>query len=186
MPRTGEIAADDISPELEDRGLFRTYGGPVAVELIPQLNRLSATNLIVRGFFEKETEIAVVFAGRRARETGPLEAHLRWVDGRVRQAAVASKRPVPPVEFMRLPVQIKGSWRKQFFQDDEGNETRTYQLVAGRWAFSGQDGKLQQFGAPPACDISTRNRPKSYILRPREIDAVQVGHERDGGEGGAG
>ncbi|MBW4709295.1 hypothetical protein KX928_16000 [Roseobacter sp. YSTF-M11] len=162
----------DITAEQEDRALFKTYGGPIAIELVPRMNRVRADTLLIRGFFDNNTEITAVFSGRRARETGPLEAQLQWLDNQARHAAVAARRPVPAADMIRLQVQIKGCWRHDFRRDDEGNETRSYQLVVARWAFTNPRGELQQFGEPPSFDTRTRKRPKSYILGMREIDAV--------------
>ncbi|MCV3271772.1 hypothetical protein [Roseobacter sinensis] len=160
------------SPEQEDRALFRTYGGPIEVELVPRLSRTADGDVIISGFFKRSTEISVLFPGRRAREIGPLDAHLRWIDSQARRAAVAARRPSPNPDLIRLPVKIKGAWRQRFWRDADDNETGIYQLVAARWAFTDQTGTLVQFGEAPAYDVSARQRPKSYILTAREIDAV--------------
>lgn len=161
-----------VSPEQEDRALFRTYGGPIEIELVPKTSRTTSGDFLVQAFFDHTREISVIFPGRRAREIGPLEAHLRWIDSRARRAAVAARRPSPNPELIRLPVKIKGAWRQQFWRDAEDNENGIYQLVAARWAFTDQTGTLVQFGEAPAYDMTTRQRPKSYILTRREIDAV--------------
>lgn len=164
--------AEEMSPEQEDRSLFKTYGGPIEVDLVPRTTRTSAGDYLVRAYFRKATEITVLFPGRRAREIGPLDTHLRWLDSRARRAAVAAQRPSPNPDLIRLAVQIKGAWRQQFWRDEEGNETGTYQLVAARWAFNNQMGELCQFGEAPAFDVKARARPRSYILSAREIDAL--------------
>ena len=56
-----------MSPEEEDRALFTTYGGPIEVEIVPAFQRPSPALFLAKGFFEKNTEIIVLFSGRRAR-----------------------------------------------------------------------------------------------------------------------
>ncbi|WP_299673746.1 hypothetical protein [uncultured Roseobacter sp.] len=165
--------ASALSPEQEDRGLFRTYGGPIEVELVPRLSRDAAGDVVIHAFFKGVREISVMFPGRRAREIGPLHQHLRWLDSRARRAAVAARRPSPSPDLVRLSVQVKGAWRQQSRRDDDDIENGIYQLVAARWAFTDQTGTLVQFGEAPAYDMTARQRPKSYILTTREIDAVQ-------------
>ena len=176
--------APDISPEQEDRSLFKTYGGPIEVELLPQMRRVAAQGLVVRAFFNKTTEISVLFPGRRAAQTAPLETRLRELDNRARCAAAAAHGPSPGPDLIRLPVQIKGAWRQQFWRDDEGNETGTYQLVAARWAFPDKSGELLQFGESPAFDTTARSRPKSYTLNRRDIDALPRSFRQDHATGG--
>ncbi|WP_300017985.1 hypothetical protein [uncultured Roseobacter sp.] len=176
--------APEPSPEQEDRELFKTYGGPIEVELLPQVSRTAAQDVLIRAFFKKTTEISVVFSGRRALDTGPLSAHLKWLDNRARHAAATVQRPHPGPDYVRLPVKIKGAWRQQFWRDSDGNETGTYQLVAARWAFTDKNGQLLQFGEPPAYDVKSRARPKSYILHQRDIDAVPRSWRHDCLDGG--
>lgn len=164
--------SSSLTPEQEDRALFKTYGGPIAVELVPQVNHTSASDFLVRGFFNSDTEISVLFPGRRAKDARALESHLRWLDNRVRHAAAKAQSSVPPIDRIRMSVQIKGSWRQNFWRNADGEETGVYQLVAARWAYTDRAGELAQFGEAPAFDTTTRARPKSHILGMREIDAV--------------
>ncbi len=162
-----------LTPEQEDRVLFKTYGGPIAVDLIPQAQRNARGDMVIRGFFNSKFEIEVVFSGRRTAEVGPLIAQLKTVDRHMRQAALSAGRPEPHVDQIRLPVQIKGSWRHHFNPDAEGQEAREYQLVVARWAYADKSGNLAQFGEAPACAPQAKTRRKSYILNAREFDAVQ-------------
>lgn len=167
------------TPEQEDRALFKTYGGPIAVELIPQVFRGSAGDILVRGYFNKDVEIDVVFPGRRAAETGPMLAQLKAVDSQMRLGAAGANRPAPPMHSIRMPVQIKGSWRHEFRQNEDGKDVRSYQLVAARWAFADKSGQLAQFGEAPAVLPQAKTRKKSYILNAREFDAVQQSFQQD-------
>lgn len=161
-----------VSPAEEDRNLFKTYGGPIAVDLTPQIHRNPNGDVLVRGFFKQSVEIVVVFSGRRVAEVGALQAQLKAVDSQLRRAAVAAQRPEPMINRIRMPVQIKGSWRHSYTQDADGKETREYQLIAARWAFADSNGQLAQFGVAPVASPTASLRKKSYILNMREFDAV--------------
>jgi hypothetical protein len=174
-----QSSTNALSPEQEDRKLFKTYGGPIAVDMIPHVFRGSAGDVLIRGFFNKDVEIDVVFPGRRAAETGPLLAQLKAVDSQMRMKAAGAGRPAPPVTSIRMPVQIKGSWRHEFRQDAEGKDIRSYQLVAARWAYADKSGQLAQFGDAPAVLPQARTRKKSYILNAREFDAVQQSFQQE-------
>ncbi|MEP2640354.1 hypothetical protein [Roseobacter sp.] len=158
----------DKSPEREDRDLFRTYGGPIEVALVPRMHHTDTGDFVARGFFGDDCEITVLFPGRRASEIGPLEAYLRWLDGRARRAAVAAQRPSPNPDLIRLALQIKGAWR--VVPAEHSDTPEAHQLIAARWAFKDQSGALVQFGEAPAYDMLHRKRPKSYILSIRETD----------------
>jgi hypothetical protein len=164
--------ANGQTPEQEDRDLFKTYGGPIAVDLVPQVFRGGQGDVLIRGFFNGSVHIDVVFSGRRAADVGPLMGQLKAVDSHARLSAAAAKRPEPQIDHIRLPVQIKGSWRHSFVTDKEGQDTRSYQLIAARWAFADASGQLAQYGEAPACAPQTKERRKSYILNAREFDAV--------------
>ena len=159
--------------------LFKTYGGPIAVDLIPQVLRGSQGDVLVRGFFNTSVAIDVVFAGRRARMVMPMLTQLKAVDKQLRQTASAAGHPDPKIDSIRFPVQIKGSWRHNVAQDRQGDPTRSYQLVAARWAYAGSDGELVQFGEAPAVMPEAKARKKSYILNAREFDAVQQSFQEE-------
>jgi hypothetical protein len=78
-------------------------------------------------------------------------------------------------------VQIKGAWRQTFSRDQTGAETRSYQLLVARWAFTDSSGNLMQYGEAPAIMPRSRTRAKSYILSTREIDARPQSLKHDGG-----
>ena len=161
-----------VTPEQEDRALFKTYGGPIEVEIVPSFQRPNRQLFLAKGFFQTDTEIIAVFSGRRAQETDALRRSLEALESVAAQRAVAQRCAPPRTEQIRLPVQVKGSWQHRFFSDDDGEDVKIFQLIVGRWAFKDMHGQLRQFGEAPAFDLNTRRRNTSYILQRREIDAV--------------
>ena len=180
MPTTDKHS-NAVSDEDEDRALFQTYGGPIAIDLLPQMFQTDCNDLTIRGLTSTAAEVLVVISGRRVKDTGPLIAQLKHVEASVRKSAAAIGRAAPDIERMRLPVQIKGAWRQTFSRDQTGAETRSYQLLVARWAFTDSSGNLMQYGEAPAIMPRARTRAKSYILSTREIDARPQSLKHDGG-----
>ena len=160
------------SPEQEDRDLFKTYGGPIEVEIVPGFHRSGRYLFLARAFFETDKEIVCVFSGRRALDTGPLARTLQAMESVAAQRAAAQRRPPPPKDAVRLSVQIKGAWQHQYYSDDDGEEVKIFQLVVARWGFTDLQGQAHQFGESPAFEVRAQRRVKSRILQHREIDAV--------------
>ncbi|WP_300036333.1 hypothetical protein [uncultured Roseobacter sp.] len=160
------------TPEQEDRDLFRTYGGPIRVEIVPGFHRSGKYLFLARAFFQQDKEIVTLFSGRRALDTGPLAQTLQALESLAAQRAAAERRPAPPKDAIRLPVQIKGAWQHQYYADDDGEEVKIFQLVVARWGFTDLQGQSHQFGESPACDVKSSRRVKSRMLQPREIDAL--------------
>lgn len=141
--------ATEVTPEYEDSGLFKSKVGQISVELVPQMTRNDRMDLVVRGFANRTTEIEIAFAGRRAKETGPLEARISKLLAQAIQSAKAAGEKAPDIDRVRLPVLIEGAWRPRFKRDQEGWETRRYYLFVSRWSILDDDGKTMSFGAPP-------------------------------------
>lgn len=180
MPTTDKHS-NAVSDEDEDRALFQTYGGPIAIDLLPQMYQTDRNDLTIRGLTSTAAEVLVVIAGRRVKDTGPLIAQLKHIESDERKSAAARGRAVPDIERVRLPVQIKGAWRQTFSRDQTGAETRSYQLLVARWAFTDRSGNLVQYGEAPAILPQARTRAKSYILSTREIDARPQSLNQGGG-----
>ncbi|MFK7765500.1 MAG: hypothetical protein AB8B62_19710 [Roseobacter sp.] len=166
------IGRSGVTPEAEDRALFKTYGGPIEVEMTPGFQRPNKFLFLAKAFFEKDTEIVAVFSGRRAAETKALSQALSALETAANQHAISKRAAPPKVDAIRLPVQIKGSWQYHVYSDDDGEDIRVFQLVVARWGFKDSRGQLHQFGEAPAFDTTARRRNTSYILQKREIDAV--------------
>ncbi len=161
-----------ISPEEEDRALFTTYGGPIEVEMVPAFQQPKAALFLVKAYFEKTTEIITVFSGRRAREAEHLRRTLATMDSIAKQRAAAKRAEPPPAGLIRLPVLIKGSWQHRYVANEQGEDVKIIQLIAGRWTFKDLRGEMHQFGEGPAIDINARRGKRSYMLQEREIDAI--------------
>ena len=140
----------EITPEYEDAGLFKNELCQVIVELVPQMSRTGRGDLRVRGFVNGTLEIEVLFAGRRASELNPLESRLRCQLAKTRRSAASANQPTPAIDTIRYPVRIEGAWRPKFRRDPAGWETRSYHLVAARWAMVDVNGDSVSFGMPPA------------------------------------
>lgn len=139
-----------VSPDFEDAGLFSGSICQISVELVPQMRRTDRNDLLVRGFVSGQHEVEVLFAGRRARDVGPLEARLKGLWTRARQTAEAARQESPDVDRVRCPVRIEGAWRRKTFRDESGWETHSYNFVAARWSLLNKDGQSISFGEPPA------------------------------------
>ena len=130
----GEVRkpASQVTPDYEDRGIFKSEVGTFKVALIPKFDRNSRNDLLVKGFLEGQTAIDVVFAGRRTRDVGVLVAEIRrlWTQAtRSGQARGDCSEP----EQVRCPVLVEGAWRPRFVQDAQGWQLHHHQLYAARW-----------------------------------------------------
>lgn len=136
-----------VTPDYEDRGIFRKPPRSLTVELVPRIARNARGDVLIRGLVTKDTAVHVVFAGRRMKKTEPLIRTLQrlWTQANRRASAVDDP---PEFDAVRLPVLVDGTWRAQFQRDHQGWETRTYQLLAARWSFNDGHRSLA-FGEPP-------------------------------------
>lgn len=138
---------EDISPEQEDAGLYSSALVVAKVELVPVLTLSNRRDLVVRGYVQRQSEISVVFPGRRTRDLGPLRLKLQSMLAR------ASKDGQPlsetDIDMLRLPVTVQGRWRSHFQRDKSGWQTRAYQLVAARWGMINEAGEAVFYGEQP-------------------------------------
>ena len=143
-------ADHQVSADYEDASLFSGSICQVSVDLVPQMTRSGQNDLTVRAFVNGQHEVEVVFAGRRMRDAGPLEARLKALWHRACQAAEASKSSAPDIDKVRCPARIEGAWRRKSKRDESGWETHSYHMVAARWSLLDNDGQPVFFGEPPA------------------------------------
>lgn len=137
-----------ITRTREDSGLFKKGVVPFDIELVPQKARSSRGDLVIKGFFQKDTQIDVIFAGRRAMETAPLELCLeRMFSNAVRDAT--RNQTQTNIDNIRFPVHVEGSWRPHFLRDMSGWETRSYQFLVAQWSFIDEAGTKTEFGELP-------------------------------------
>lgn len=142
-----------ITPEYEDRGLFKKPPTELTVNLIPKFGRNSRHDVIIKGLVQNGVEVDVFFAGRRKKQAGELVKLLNrmWED-----ALYANRMRAKPPERrdVRLPTRVQGSWRTRVVEDEEEWYSREYQLLVARWAFKAEDGEFRSFGEPPFSEKS--------------------------------
>ncbi|TLP69036.1 hypothetical protein FEE96_01750 [Parasedimentitalea maritima] len=139
----------EITPKREDAGLFKKGIVKFDMELVPYKARTSRGDLVVKGFFQNNTQVDVIFAGRRAMETAPLELCLERLFAQAIRMAIRSNTQSPNVDNVRFPVQVEGSWRPHFLRDLSGWETRSYQFLVAQWTFADEAGNPAEFGTLP-------------------------------------
>lgn len=141
--------ATEITPQKEDSGLFKKGIVQFSMELVPYKARTSRGDLVIKGFFKQDTQVDVIFAGRRATETAPLELCLERQFSQAVRMAIRGNTGSPDVDRIRLPVQVEGSWRPHFLRDLSGWESRSYQFLVAQWSFTDEAGKSVEFGELP-------------------------------------
>ncbi len=142
-------APNQITPQSEDRGLFKKDVGQFRISLVPHFKRSSRGDLVVRGYLNDKQEVFVVFAGRRAKNALAVEKRLQTLLSHATQSAAKVGAQSPDINAIRLPVHVEGAWRSRFQRDVSGWDHRSYQLLASRWAFSDADGVTNLGGRPP-------------------------------------
>ncbi len=156
----------EITPLIEDTGLFKREVRDVVVELIPVTNRSSRGDLIVQGIVRPEAEIEVVFAGRRLNEAVALVERMKVLRAQAVRTATNGQEAMANIRRMRLPVQVRGAWRLRFERDDSGWEVKSYQLLAAQWAFTDLDGYKRTCGWPPV-EVEDRGLERERLARAR-------------------
>ena len=145
-----------ITPLIEDSGLFKREVRDVAVDLVPVFSRNNRKDLVVAGIVAPGTEIEVVFAGRRSRDAVSLIDRMKQLRTHGLRHADTGHQAMAALRKLRLEVQIRGTWRLRFARDDSGWEAKKYQLIAAQWAFHDLDGYRVLAGSPPAEPETTR------------------------------
>ena len=129
-----------VTPESEDAGLFKNGMTQVDLVLVPIFGKTARGDITVRGYVDDTKEVSVVFAGRRKSDFSGLKQELRLMLTQANFSAAQRREDPPPLKTIRLPVQIEGSWRQRFERDASGDERRTLQFLAARWAYLDRTG----------------------------------------------
>ncbi|MGX9354209.1 hypothetical protein ACS3SW_03325 [Roseobacteraceae bacterium S113] len=137
----------EITPDYEDRGLFRGPIMRVEVELTPKVTKNQRGDTVIQGFVSGNNAMEVVFAGRRRELAGPLIATLSNMWSRAVQANTGRTQPSP--DQVRYKVKLTGSWRSRFETDDHGWQSRRHQLMVAQWIRLDEQGNEVRFGAEP-------------------------------------
>ncbi|MGB3406595.1 MAG: hypothetical protein WBA67_03795 [Jannaschia sp.] len=137
----------EVTPESEDKGIFKGQIVDLLVELVPMFGKTSRGDIVIKGFIDGQNAIEVVFPGRRKVHVQTLQKHLQSTWSRaVQDARVETMRPV--VDSVRVPSRIQGGWRPRFRRDDQGWETREHQFYAAQWTFRDRTGTVVTAGEP--------------------------------------
>ncbi|AHC99729.1 hypothetical protein [Leisingera methylohalidivorans] len=142
--------ATQVTPQIEDAGLFKSEVRNVPVQLVPVVTGNNRGDLVVKGIVSPGSEIEVVFAGRRKREAAGLIEQMKKLRAQGVRSAMNGDEAMSYPRNLRLPVQVRGTWRLRFERDASGWEVKSYQLLAAQWAFAGAEGDTVLSGWPPA------------------------------------
>lgn len=148
-------ARSQVTPQIEDGGLFKHELQDVSVDLTLVFDRNSRGDLLIKGVARPDKEVEVVFAGRRLPDAADLY-------NRVQQLGLARG---PRARFQ---VSIRGNWRLRFAPDDSGWGVKSYQLLAAQWAYFDDEGETIMCGCPPV------PRQNHLLDRARAARAVQL------------
>lgn len=168
-----------ITPLMEDAGLYKREVRDVGVALVPVFSRNSRGDLVVKGIVHPETEIEVVFAGRRIRDAGNLVMRMKRLRAAGVRAAMTGHQAMNSIRQLRLPVNIRGTWRFRFQPDPSGWEVKSYQLVAAQWAFADEDGVTVLAGWPPVKQENrVQERARAERARNAAVRAMQAARQQ--------
>lgn len=134
----------------EDAELFKRELRLIPVELLPVFDQNSHGDLVVKGIVQPESEVEVLFAGRRAWDARALTERLYKMRMQSTRSALTSNGQVTQVRSMRLQAQVEGCWRVRLEPDASGWEVKIYQLIAAQWSFTDDFGNFVRHGRPPA------------------------------------
>ena len=138
-----------VSPAYEDAGLFKNEICEVVVWLVPIVHTTRRGDVQATGFIDDTLEVPVLFAGRRVAQARQLLDRLSALKTEVMQDALRKDKPPPFIESIRLPVWISGAWRARFMKEPDGCVTRSYHMVAAKWRFEVDGGKVVEQGTEP-------------------------------------
>lgn len=168
-----------VTPLVEDAGLFKREVRDVPVELVPVFSRNNRGDLVVKGLVSPGAEIEVIFAGRRLREAASLVERMRKLRAQGARAALNGHQAMMQIRQLRLPVQVRGTWRFRFQPDASGWEVKSYQLIAAQWAFTDLEGYKVLAGWPPAePENRVQDRAREARARNAAVRAMQAARER--------
>lgn len=168
-----------VTPLIEDAGLFKREVREVPVELVPVFSRNNRGDLVVKGFVQPQTEVEVVFAGRRLREAASLVERMKQLRMQGARSALNGHEAMNQISRLRLPVRVRGTWRLRFEPDASGWEVKSYQLLAAQWGFTDLEGYTVLAGWPPAePENRVQDRAREARARNAAVRAMQAARER--------
>ncbi|NSY38946.1 hypothetical protein [Leisingera sp. ANG59] len=168
-----------VTPLIEDAGLFKREVRDVPVDLVPVFSRNNRGDLVVKGIVRPAAEIEVIFAGRRLREAASLVERMRKLRMQGARAALNGHEAMNQISQLRLPVQVRGTWRFRFQPDPSGWEVKNYQLIAAQWAFADEEGVTVLAGWPPAKQENrVQERGRAVRARNAALRAVRAARQQ--------
>ena len=144
---------ENMTPAEEDTRLFAKDVVEVELELTPLRRKSSRRDLVIAGFIN-DSEIEVVFAGRRRAHVAPLTATLDRLSWGVTSMSTETQMHCD----IRCSVRALGCWRRSVVEEAQGTIERRYQFLVARWSFSESDGTERTYGEAP---INGKQVPKS-------------------------
>jgi hypothetical protein len=122
----------EVTPEYEDRGLFKSPPTRLEVNLVPKIWKNTRGDILIRGHVFDGVAIEVLFAGRRMKTAAKLVDTIRLLWTRANQQHPAESPPLN-VDSIKYPIVVNGSWRVRFETDRANWQTRHYQLIVAQW-----------------------------------------------------
>ena len=138
-----------LTADYEDGGLFKADILQVEVQLTPAMYRNSRHDLIVRAYNAAGQSFEIIFAGRRSVMAAPLIANLEALKASFERQPKGKRLGQVDIDALRVPITVEGAWRRRFWTDDNGWQSRENQLVAARWSVMGPAEKVVTFGVSP-------------------------------------
>lgn len=160
MKHKKRLSKSEITPQYEDAGLFKNEICQVKVQIVPIFEQNMRKDLVVKGFVQGNLPVTLLFAGRRTKDAAPLVELLKARRTQVFQEATRRLQVPPKLDTMRLGILVEGAWRRHFEEDEYGWGTRSYHLIAARWAVADATGKTSFFGTSPVVGDATQPSPR--------------------------
>ncbi|SDY27405.1 hypothetical protein [Citreimonas salinaria] len=148
-----------VTPQYEDRGIFKNGVISLPVWLMPRYGRTHRGDIVISGHYRTEQDgmlpIECVFSGRRIPYAQPLKEFVkRSVDRFSKPGAHA------------VPIHVNGAWRYRFDLREDGWQDRIRQFMVAQWMYVGPNGKQQIIGEP-VIRPSARRAPAAGALQPQ-------------------
>lgn len=149
-----------VTPQYEDRGIFKNEIISLPVWLVPRVGRTQRRDVVIHGHYRTETDgmlpIECIFAGRRIQYGYPLLDLLQRRLGR---------NPSPGAKA--VPIHVNGAWRYRFDVARDGWQDRFRQFMVAQWVHVAPDGKQEIIGEP-VIRSSARRAPAGGAIRPQD------------------
>lgn len=130
-----------VTPQYEDRGIFKNEIISLPVWLMPHVGRTQRRDVVIHGHYRTEMDgmlpIECIFAGRRIQYGLPL---LELLQRRLGKNPSPGARPVP--------IHVNGAWRYRFDLREDGWQDRFRQFMVAQWVHVAPNGKQMILGEP--------------------------------------